>query len=181
MKMEPTNIKGVFILEPKVFGDERGYFFESFNLKSFKDLTSVSADFVQDNQSKSGANVLRGLHFQEPPYAQDKLVRVIEGSVLDVVVDIRKESETYGEYFSIVLDAKNHKMVWIPKGMAHGFLSLEENTIFSYKCTNYYHPEAEGSILWNDKDLAINWNVINPTISDKDIKGIPFNEFKSKF
>lgn len=181
MKVEKTNIDGVLVLEPKVFGDERGYFFESFNLNTFKSLTSLEVEFVQDNQSKSGANVLRGLHFQKPPFAQDKLVRVIEGSVMDVVVDIRKESKTYGNHFSIVLDALKHKMLWIPKGMAHGFLSLEENTIFSYKCTEYYHPESEGCILWNDIDLGVNWNIESPIISDKDQVGKPFNEFTSKF
>jgi dTDP-4-dehydrorhamnose 3,5-epimerase len=181
MKVEKTNIEGVLIIEPKVFGDERGYFFESFNSLNFKRLTGIDVDFVQDNQSKSGSDVLRGLHFQEPPFAQDKLVRVITGSVLDVVVDIRKDSPTYGNYFSITLDAIKHKMLWIPRGMAHGFLSLESDTIFSYKCTEFYHPEVEGCILWDDADLAINWNIKNPLISDKDKVGMPFSKFISKF
>ena len=181
MKIEKTNIEGVLVLEPKVFGDDRGYFFESFNAEKFKTLTGLNVDFVQDNQSKSGANVLRGLHFQNPPFAQDKLVRVVQGSVLDVVVDIRKDSKTYGQYFGIVLDTIKHNMLWIPKGMAHGFLSIEDNTIFSYKCTEYYHPEVEGCILWNDPELGISWDVENPLVSEKDNLGTSFNEFKSSF
>ncbi len=181
MKIEKTNIEGLLVFEPKVFGDERGYFFESFNLQKFIDLSGLNVSFVQDNQSKSEAGVLRGLHFQNPPFAQGKLVRVISGSVLDVVVDIRKDSATYGDHFSIELDAIEHKMLWIPQGMAHGFLSLEANTVFSYKCTEYYHPEVEGCILWNDSDLAIEWNVKDPIISEKDKNGVAFNEFKSKF
>ena len=181
MKIEKTNIDGLLVIEPKVFGDERGYFFESFNAQKFEELTGVKTEFVQDNQSKSSVNVLRGLHFQNPPYAQDKLVRVVQGAVLDVVVDIRKDSPTYGESFKVVLDSIEHKMLWIPKGMAHGFVSIEENTVFTYKCTAYYHPESEECILWSDKDLAIDWNVTDPIISEKDKLGISFSEFKSNF
>ena len=181
MRVEKTNIEGLLIIEPKVFGDHRGYFFESYNALKFENLTGLKPEFVQDNQSKSGANVLRGLHFQNPPYAQDKLVRVSQGSVLDVVVDIRKGSSTYGKSFKIVLDTIDHKMLWIPKGMAHGFVSLEEETIFTYKCTNYYTPESEGCILWSDEELNIDWNVSNPIISEKDKLGVKFSEFKSNF
>ncbi len=181
MEVEKTNIEGLYIIKPKVFGDERGYFFESFNANKFTDTTGLIVDFVQDNQSKSNSNVLRGLHFQSPPYAQDKLVRVVQGSVLDVVVDIRPRSITYGEHFKIKLDAIQHHMMFVPKGMAHGFLSLEDDTIFTYKCTDYYHPETEGCILWNDSSLNIDWNVSNPIISDKDKLGETFKEFKSPF
>ena len=135
----------------------------------------MDVKFVQDNQSKSDANVLRGLHFQNPPYSQDKLVRVVQGSVKDVVVDIRPMSKTYGQHFSIKLDTIKHHMLFVPKGMAHGFVSLEDNTVFCYKCTNYYYPESEGCILWNDRTLNIDWGVKNPIISEKDINGGNFN------
>lgn len=181
MEVEKTNIEGLYIIKPKVFGDERGYFFESFNAKKFTEITGLIVDFVQDNQSKSNTNVLRGLHFQSPPFAQDKLVRVVQGSVLDVVVDIRPRSITYGEHFKIKLDTIKHHMMFVPKGMAHGFLSLEDNTIFSYKCTDYYHPLSEGCILWNDSSLNIEWNVSNPIISEKDQQGESFKDFKSPF
>jgi len=181
MKIIETKIKGVFIIEPKVFGDERGYFFESFNARDFNAEVGSEFTFVQDNQSKSGANVLRGLHFQKPPYDQGKLVRVTQGSVKDVIVDIRTDSETYGEHIIEVLDTKNHRMLWIPPGMAHGFVSLEAETIFTYKCTGYYHPESEGCILWSDADLNINWDVTNPIISDKDKIGEVFSKFNSPF
>lgn len=181
MEIEKTNIEGLYIIKPKVFGDERGYFFESFNAKKFLEATGVVTNFVQDNQSKSTKNVLRGLHFQSPPYAQDKLVRVVQGSVLDVVVDIRPNSSSYGEHFKIVLDVIHHHMMFVPKGMAHGFLSLEDDTIFTYKCTDYYHPQSEGCIAWNDNTLNIAWNASDPIISEKDLLGQSFNEFKSPF
>jgi len=181
MIVQETNIKGVFVIKPKVFGDDRGYFFESFNHKLFTEATGFNGAFVQDNQSKSSKGVLRGLHFQAPPMAQGKLVRVVSGSVLDVAVDIRPQSKTYGEHFSIVLDTKSFEMLWVPPGMAHGFLSLEDNTVFSYKCTNYYAPETEMSLLWSDKDLAIDWGVDNPSLSEKDKNGVTFSNFNSPF
>jgi len=179
MKINKTFIEGLLIIEPQLFKDDRGFFYESYNKNNLDKVINIV--FVQDNESKSNRGVIRGLHFQAPPYAQDKLVRVIKGSVLDVVVDIRAESETYGEHFAIVLDALSHNMLWIPKGMAHGFLSLEDNTVFSYKCSEYYHPEVEGCILWNDKDLNINWNIKNPIVSEKDKVGQPFNQFITRF
>ena len=167
MNITETNLKGLLVIEPQVFEDDRGYFFESFNQSKFKEF-GLDVYFVQDNQSKSKKNVLRGLHFQNPPKAQGKLVQVIKGSVLDVAVDIRQNSETYGEHFALVLSEKNKKQMYIPAGFAHGFLTLEDETIFSYKCTNFYSPENESSILWNDVDLKINWPSSNPIINEKD-------------
>lgn len=181
MQVIKTNIEGVLVLEPRVFGDSRGYFLESFNKKEFDVALGEVFEFVQDNESMSSKSVLRGLHFQTPPHDQGKLVRVIKGKVLDVVVDIRVGSSSYGEYFSIELNDLRKNMVWIPSGMAHGFVSLEENTIFAYKCTNYYEPKAEGCIMWNDNDLDIDWGVRNPVISDKDSRGIAFRNFTSPF
>jgi dTDP-4-dehydrorhamnose 3,5-epimerase len=181
MTFKETPIAGVILIEPKVYGDERGYFFESFNARSLGEILPKGEVFVQDNQSKSSVGVLRGLHFQHPPYAQGKLVRVVRGSVLDVVVDIRKSSPTYGKFYSAVLSDKNHHALWIPKGMAHGFLSLEDDTIFTYKCTDYYHPEAEDCLLYNDTTLNIDWNVASPIISAKDKLGKSFDTFSSPF
>ena len=141
----------------------------------------MNMKFVQDNESKSGKNVLRGLHFQKPPFAQGKLVRVIQGKVLDVAVDIRKGSPTYGKYHSVELDAESKRMFYIPEGFAHGFLTLEENTIFAYKCTNYYNKESEGSLLWCDEEIGIDWNVENPVLSDKDKISPLFKDFISPF
>ena len=181
MIIEKTNIEGVVVLTPKVFGDDRGYFFESYNQRKFEEAVGFTPTFVQDNQSKSQKGVLRGLHFQNPPFEQGKLIRVITGSVLDVAVDIRKDSPTYGDHFKIVLSGENHKMVWLPAGMAHGFVSLEDDTIFFYKCTNYYNKESEGAVLWNDKDLAIDWGIEHPILSEKDKEAELFNTFESKF
>lgn len=181
MRIEKTNIKGVFIIEPRVFGDDRGYFFESFHRQRFAELTGLDIDFVQDNESKSTKNVLRGLHFQEPPHAQEKLVRVVQGSVLDVVVDLRKGSPTYGHHQKCLLSADNKKQFFVPKGMAHGFLTLEPDTIFSYKCSEYYHPESENGIAWNDGDIGIDWEVVNPLLSEKDKKAMQFADFRSPF
>lgn len=180
MQITTTPIPDLLIVQPKVFEDARGYFYESYS-KSLFEIHGINEDFVQDNQSLSQAGVLRGLHFQNPPYAQGKLVRVIKGSILDVAVDIRKNSATYGKHFLIELNEKNKTMLWIPAGFAHGFLTLEDDTIFSYKCTNYYNKASEGCILWNDKDLKIKWNVENPTLSEKDKTGTPFAEFVSYF
>jgi len=181
MQIIETHIKDLVVLELTVFGDDRGYFFESFNEKWFHEEVDQTIHFVQDNQSKSQQNVLRGLHFQNPPYEQGKLVRVIQGSVMDIAVDIRKESPTYGEHVSIILSASNNKMLWIPPGFAHGFASLEDDTIFSYKCTNYYNKDSEGSILWNDSILNIDWKISSPILSDKDQVSEKFSSFVSQF
>jgi dTDP-4-dehydrorhamnose 3,5-epimerase len=180
MQVIATPISDLLIIQPKVFVDERGYFFESYNNSLFK-KHNLHVDFVQDNQSLSQKNVLRGLHFQNPPFAQGKLVRVITGSVLDVAVDIRKNSSTYGKHYSLVLDEKNKTMLWIPPGFAHGFLTLEDNTIFSYKCTNLYDKNSEDSILWNDPDIAIDWGTTSPLLSEKDKEGKFFKDLKSHF
>ena len=180
MNITKTDIQGLIIIEPQIFKDSRGYFFESWNAKKIKQL-GISEDFVQDNQSVSSKGVLRGLHFQNPPYAQAKLVRVIKGSVLDVAVDLRKNSPTYGMHVSVILSEKNNKSFFIPKGFAHGFLSLEDNTVFSYKCSGYYNKESEGSLLWNDEDLKIDWQIDNPLVSEKDLKADLFKNFKTKF
>ncbi len=181
MNIKKTPIAGLLIFEPKVFTDARGAFFESFNKKVFDEATGGQFEFVQDNQSLSHKNVVRGLHFQNPPHAQGKLVRVIKGAALDVAVDIRLSSETYGQYFSIELSEENGWMFWIPPGFAHGFKSLEIDTIFSYKCTNYYAPESEGTIRWNDTTLNINWGSSDCLVSEKDINGQEFHTFASHF
>lgn len=180
MQVIPVEIPDLFIIQPKIFEDQRGYFFESYNKKAFHSQ-GINADFVQDNQSKSQKGVLRGLHFQEPPYAQGKLVSVIKGAVLDVAVDIRKNSPAYGKHIAVELNERNKTMLWIPEGFAHGFLTLEDETIFSYKCTNFYHKESERSILWNDPDINIKWGLNNPMLSEKDISGIYLKEFNSPF
>lgn len=180
MKIEETFIEGLKVITPQVFYDKRGYFFESYNEKTFKD-NGLDMVFVQDNESKSDKDVLRGLHFQKPPFCQGKLIRVIKGSVMDVVVDLRKASKTYGQHYKLILTEENKLMFYIPEGFAHGFLTLEDNTIFSYKCTNFYNKESEGGIMWNDKTLKINWNIINPIISDKDTKNEKFIDFNSPF
>ncbi len=180
MEIIETKIKGLLIIKPKVFADDRGYFFESYNEIVFKN-NGIDVSFLQDNQSLSNTGVLRGLHFQAPPFAQGKLVRVITGAVLDVAVDIRKNSPTYGENVTIELTEENKTMFYIPPGFAHGFATLRDNTIFSYKCTNVYNKASEGTIQWNDEDLNINWNISNPILSDKDIKGMAFQDFKSPF
>lgn len=180
MNFVKTEIEGLVIIEPKIFKDDRGYFFESYNEKVFSE-NGINTKFVQDNQSSSQKDVLRGLHFQNPPYAQEKLVSVIKGSVLDVVVDIRRNSPTYGEYLAIVLSEENKKMFYIPEGFAHGFLTLEENTIFTYKCSNFYNKNSEDAILWNDEDINIDWRVANPILSEKDKDAQKFSQFKSLF
>lgn len=181
MKAVKTKIEGLYILEPKVFGDDRGYFMETFNKVDFKNLTGLEVDFVQDNESMSSKGVLRGLHFQKPPMAQGKLVRVVKGAVLDVAVDIRENSPTYGSYEKVLLTEQNKRQFWIPEGFAHGFLTLEDHTIFNYKCTNYYSPKDEGSILWNDSDLAIDWTIDQPILSEKDKLSQNFTKFSTPF
>jgi len=180
MKLINTGIEGLFEIETHVFEDSRGYFFESYNKEVFHRL-GIKADFVQDNQSLSHAGVLRGLHFQAPPFAQGKLVRVITGAVLDVVVDIRKSSPTYGHWHAVELTEENKKLFWIPPGFAHGFATLRDNTIFSYKCTDVYNKASEGCVLWNDPQLNIHWNVENPILSEKDKTGILLKDFISPF
>ena len=172
MNVKETKLKGCFILEPKVFEDERGYFYESYNEKTFNDAIGREVVFVQDNESFSTKGVLRGLHFQKGAYAQAKLVRVIKGSVLDVAVDLRKESETYGQYISIDLSEENKKQLYIPRGFAHGFVVLSNTAIFSYKCDNFYNKEAESGIIYNDKHLNIDWKLPEEALilSDKDLK-----------
>lgn len=180
MEIEKLDIEGLLIIRPRIFQDERGYFFESFHRKKLK-AQGLDAEFVQDNLSKSTKGVLRGLHFQNPPYAQGKLVQVIKGAVLDVVVDIRKNSSTYGQFYSIELNERNKLSFYIPEGFAHGFLTLEEETIFSYKCTNFYEPSAESSIKWNDPQLNIDWEIENPIVSEKDSQAPSFNTLNSPF
>ena len=179
MEIEKTFIEDLIVLKPKVFKDKRGYFLESYNKQ--KTAQYIDVAFIQDNESLSQKGVLRGLHFQNPPYSQAKLVRVVQGAVLDVVVDLRKKSKTYGKHFAVKLSAKNKKQLYIPKGFAHGFLTLKKNTIFSYKCSDYYHPETEQTIDCFDKDLNIEWKIENPILSEKDKNGIKFNNFNSPF
>jgi len=170
MKVIPTAIEGVLILEPKVFGDERGFFLESFNQKAFNEAVGQDIDFVQDNHSRSARGVLRGLHGQHAPHAQGKLVRVTQGCVFDVAVDVRPGSPTYGRWVGVELSGTNHRQLWIPAGLAHGFLVTSDSADFLYKTTNYYCPAAEFSIRWDDPTLAIDWplNGITPALSGKD-------------
>ncbi|NNC70917.1 MAG: dTDP-4-dehydrorhamnose 3,5-epimerase [Flavobacteriaceae bacterium] len=179
MNIEKTFIDGLLVITPKVFADDRGYFIESYNKKTLNDILDV--EFVQDNESASQKGVLRGMHFQKPPHAQSKLVRVIKGSVLDVVVDIRKGSDTYGKHYKHVLSGEHKEQLYIPKGFAHGFLVLEDDTIFSYKCSDYYNKDSEASLLWRDETLNINWQIENPIISEKDIFGMKFADFITPF
>ena len=180
MKVEKTLLNDLLLIRPDVFVDERGYFLESFNKNAMATYIG-DYQFVQDNQSLSGKGMLRGLHFQNPPHDQGKLVRVIKGAVNDVAVDIRKKSSTYGKVFKIKLSESNFKMLWIPPGFAHGFETLEDDTIFAYKVTNYYNKESEGCILWNDPTLNIKWETKNPTTSKKDNKAELFENFNSLF
>jgi dTDP-4-dehydrorhamnose 3,5-epimerase len=179
MLVENTNLKDCFVIKPKVLYDNRGYFFESFNKKTFNEHTGLEIDFVQDNQSQSKKGVLRGLHFQIGDYEQAKLVRVIKGSVLDVCVDLRENSETYLKHFSVILSEENKKQLFIPRGFAHGFVVLEDETIFSYKCDNYYHKESERGIIYNDTDLDIDWmlNEQELIVSEKDQALPTLNKF----
>lgn len=169
MEVFPTNIPEVILFKPRVFSDARGSFFESYNQNTLKQI-GILATFVQDNQSQSSKGVLRGLHYQTGEYAQAKLVRVIKGSVYDVAVDIRKGSPTYGNYFGAVLSEENGHQMFVPRGFAHGFLVLEDNTIFAYKCDNFYHKDAEGGIIWNDSTIQIDWQIDKQSIllSEKD-------------
>ncbi|MBC5774280.1 dTDP-4-dehydrorhamnose 3,5-epimerase [Pontibacter sp. KCTC 32443] len=167
MDFKTFEIEGLVEFQPRVFRDDRGYFLETFSMKWFEHL-GLKPNFVQDNQSVSKKGVLRGLHFQKPPYAQGKLVRVSSGRALDVAVDLRKNSPTYGKHVTCILDAEQQNVFYIPEGFAHGFVALEDNTTFLYKCTDFYQPSAEGGILWNDPELSIDWGVENPLVSPKD-------------
>lgn len=177
-----TGIKDLIVIQPTVYGDDRGFFMESYSKKDFNEI-GINEDFVQDNHSKSKKGVLRGLHFQIK-HKQGKLVKVIAGAVLDVAVDMRRDSKTFGKYYMIELTAKNKKMMYIPKGFAHGFLTLEDNTEFQYKCTDYYAPEFDSGVLWNDKNINIDWNfqkygfkIENIILSEKDKNQQSFKQF----
>ncbi|SHJ67859.1 dTDP-4-dehydrorhamnose 3,5-epimerase [Hymenobacter daecheongensis DSM 21074] len=180
MEIKQHALAGVVEFTPRIFGDARGVFFESFSARIMAEAGAVG-EWVQDNQSSSGAGVLRGLHFQRPPFAQAKLVRVATGRVRDVVVDVRRSSATYGQHVSVELDAQRGNMLYIPAGFAHGFLALEDNTLFLYRCTNYYHPASEGGLLWNDPTLNIDWGATNPIVSDKDRILPGFDTFETPF
>ena len=181
MNLIPTSIDGLVIIEPKVFGDARGYFFEAYNKDVFEQLIGYEVNFVQDNESRSRYGVLRGLHFQKGEHAQAKLVRVVSGEVLDVAVDLRLGSKTFGQHVAVRLSGENHRMLYIPRGFAHGFSVLSEVVIFQYKCDNLYCPSAEGAIAWNDPDLGIDWGLPakDVILSDKDRNHPSFKEFKA--
>jgi dTDP-4-dehydrorhamnose 3,5-epimerase len=180
MKISKTFIKDLLIIEPQLFKDDRGFFYESYNKKKLDKNFNIM--FVQDNESISNKGVIRGLHFQKPPYAQTKLIRCVSGKILDVVVDLRKNSKTYGKSFSIELSTKNNKQLLVPKGFAHGFQVLSNETIVNYKVDKYYNPDSDSGIIWNDKDLSIDWNLdIKPILSDKDLKLDLFKNLKSPF
>jgi dTDP-4-dehydrorhamnose 3,5-epimerase len=181
MNSTKFEIEGLVLIEPRRFHDDRGYFFESFNEQKYSELLGEEAVFVQDNVSYSKKDVLRGLHFQLPPFAQGKLVSVLKGKVMDVAVDLRKGSPTYGQHEIVELSAENGLQFYIPPGFAHGFVALEEGTLFSYKCTNYYSPTHEETLLWNDSKLNINWNCSEPLVSEKDKIGKLFDTFVSPF
>lgn len=182
MKVIDTEIEGLKIIEPRIFTDARGYFFESYSKKIF-DHEVAAVDFVQDNESKSVKGVVRGLHFQHPPFAQAKLVRCVRGAVLDVAVDIRKNSPTYGKHVAVELTEENHRQFFIPRGFAHGFAVLSDEAVFQYKCDNYYSPECDGGISLLDADLGIDWRIDldKAILSDKDLRHCKFNDFDSPF
>ena len=180
MKINKTFIEDLLIIEPQLFKDDRGFFYESYNKNNLDKVVNVV--FVQDNESKSNKGVIRGLHFQKPPYAQTKLIRCISGSILDVAVDLRKNSKTYGKSFSVELSCENNKQLFVPKGFAHGFQVLSETAIVNYKVDSFYNPKSNSGIIWNDKDLSIDWNLdIKPLLSEKDLKLDLFKNLKSPF
>jgi dTDP-4-dehydrorhamnose 3,5-epimerase len=181
LKIEQAPLRDCFVLEPRVFNDERGIFYETYNRNNFKNITGLDTDFVQDNQSVSSYGVLRGLHFQRGKMAQAKLVRVIKGKVLDIIVDLRKNSETFGKQYSIVLDDVEHKQLFVPRGFAHGFITLSESSIFAYKCDNFYDAASESGIIYNDKDLALDWQLPHKdlVISEKDLQLPTFKKVTS--
>ena len=182
MEVIKTEIDGVVIIEPRIFKDDRGYFYESFSQREFEEKVCRTT-FVQDNQSKSSYGVLRGLHFQKPPYCQSKLVRCIKGAVLDVAVDIRKGSPTFGKYVAVELSEENHRQFFVPRGFAHGFAVLSETAVFQYKCDNFYAPQADGGINIKDESLGIDWQipVENAVLSEKDLKHLCLADFDSPF
>ena len=181
MKFQKTSLKDVFLIKPEVFGDHRGFFMESYSKKKFQEA-GIEALFVQDNHSKSEKKgVLRGLHFQRAPHTQAKLVRVTKGSVYDVVVDLRKDSETFGKWEGFELSAENFQMLFVPRGFAHGFCTLEDDTEFLYKADDFYDPPSEGGIAWDDPDLKIDWPVENPVLSERDTKWPNLKDFESPF
>ncbi len=180
MKILKEPIPDLKLLEPAVFGDHRGYFYESYSTEVFHKL-GIFEKFVQDNQSMSNKGVLRGLHFQKGDHVQGKLVRVVVGAVFDVAVDIRKGSPTYGQWFGCELNEDNKHLLWVPPGFAHGFATLKDGTVFNYKCTNLYHKESEGGIMYNDSDLNIDWHLENPVLSEKDLQNETFKSFNSPF
>lgn len=182
MEVIKTDIEGVVIIEPRIFTDARGYFFESFSQREFEEKV-CKTQFVQDNESKSSYGVLRGLHFQKPPHAQSKLVRVIKGAVLDVAVDIRRGSPTYGRHVAVELTAENHRQLFIPRGFAHGFSVLSDEVVFQYKCDNYYAPQSEGAVAWDDADLSIDWRLPAGAVllSEKDRRHPRLSETDSPF
>jgi len=177
MELIKTPIEGLLIIKPDVFEDDRGYFFESYNRDRFNQQ-GIDLTFVQDNESRSKKGVLRGMHFQVPPFEQGKLVRVVKGAVLDVAVDIRKGSPTYGKWHAVELSGRNKLMYWIPAGFAHGFLTLEDDTVFFYKCTNVYHKESERCFRWDDPDLGIAWGLDHPIVSDRDNQAPYFRNYE---
>tara|TARA_B100000767_G_scaffold3667_1_gene3471 strand:+ start:92 stop:634 length:543 start_codon:yes stop_codon:yes gene_type:complete len=180
MKISKTFIKDLLVVEPQLFKDDRGFFYESYNKNNLDKVINVF--FVQDNESKSNRGVIRGLHFQKPPHAQTKLVRCVSGEILDIAVDLRKNSKTYGKSFSIELSSENNKQLFVPKGFAHGFQVLSETAIVNYKVDEYYNPDSDSGLIWNDKDLSIDWNLdIKPILSDKDLKLDLFKNLKSPF
>ena len=180
MKINKTFIKDLLILEPQLFKDERGFFYESYNKNNLDKIINIV--FVQDNESKSNKGVIRGLHFQKPPFEQTKLVRCVSGSILDVAVDLRKNSKTYGKSFSVELSSENNKQLFVPKGFAHGFQVISDEAIVNYKVDNFYNPKSDSGIIWNDQDLLIDWNLdIKPVLSVKDLKLISFKDLKSPF
>ena len=183
MRILKTDIEGVYIIEPHLFEDERGYFFEAFSERKFAELTGIETRFVQDNESRSAKGVVRGLHFQLPPHAQSKLVRVVRGKILDIAVDIRRGSPTFGHYVAVELSEHNHRQLFIPRGFAHGFSTLEGDAIVEYKCDNYYAPASEGAIVWNDPALAIDWQLPTESVilSDKDLKNPALAECEALF
>ncbi len=181
MKIENTPFKDLIIIHPTVFQDDRGYFFEPFNEARFRIETGINASFVQDNESMSNSGVLRGMHFQVPPKAQAKLIRVSRGSVLDVVIDLRKTQPTFGQHYKTILSAENKTQLYIPEGFAHGFKVLEDHTIFTYKCSNYYSKENDRALLWNDTDFGIDWEITDPILSDKDRNAMRFKDFETPF
>ena len=181
MNFTKTDIEGLIIIETKKYVDDRGYFFESYQHQKFCDYLGEEITFVQENESMSSINVIRGLHFQKAPFAQGKLVRVSYGKVIDIVVDIRSKSTTYGKIFTVELSQENGKQLWIPEGFAHGFVCLEANSLLNYKCTNYYNQPSEDAIAWDSSVLDINWGVENPIVSDKDQIAKDFSSFVSPF